>query len=109
MTDDDIQEQMADALRELEQETAVWIEQNIPPPGQVFMLGENQFMTHVHLRALDRVVREALGSDLVELAIKQEFVKVMRETRAVVKEARKQELRKSIVDGVNIVRPKPEI
>ena len=102
-------EQIENLNRLLEQEYAVWTEQNIPPPENIFLLGNNQFMTHVHIRAMDRILRDLVDPQLVELAIKEQYLEVMRETRQVVKEERKDELRRNIVDGINVIKPRPEI
>ncbi len=93
---------------ELEVEVQLWHDAKLPPVGHIWRLGENEFMTHVHVMALDRLLRRLLTNDEVELEIKTVFLEQLREARKLASEVRRESLRASVVDGINIIKP-PEI
>ena len=95
-------------IEELGAEVHLWQEANLPPVGHIWRLGENEFMTHVHVKALDRLLRRMLTNDEVELAIKTVFLDELREARKLALQTRRDSLRANIVDGVNVIKP-PEI
>ncbi len=92
----------------LDVEVRLWHDAKLPPIGEIWRLGENEFMTHVHVMALDRLLRRMLSEEEVELEIKTVFLEQIREARKLATEVRRESLRASVVDGVNIIKP-PEI
>ncbi len=93
---------------ELEVEVHLWHDAKLPPVGDIWRLGENEFMTHVHVMALDRLLRRMLPEEEVELEIKTVFLEQLRDARKLATEVRRESLRASVVDGINIIKP-PEI
>jgi len=93
---------------DLEVEQQLWYDAKLPPVGDIWRLGENEFMTHVHVMALDRLLRRLLPEQEVELEIKTVFLEQLRDARQLASQVRRESLRASVVDGINIIKP-PEI
>ena len=105
-----IKAQLEQVEAELKAEADRWDEARIPFIGSIYRMNENEFMHHVHVLALTRMLNECLGitDDQITLMIKKVFVEEMKKTFPLVQDARNQALRNAIVDGVNIIRP-PEV
>jgi hypothetical protein len=100
--------QRTDELNSLiEQEETFWQENQLPDPGQVWQFGASQFHHHCIMEAQTRIIKDVLGIDegILNLVFKEVLLEELRNTRRGAKAARSEMLRRSITEGINIVRP----
>jgi hypothetical protein len=64
------------AEEELNAEFKVWEDEGLPNLGSIYRLNDNEFMHHVHVLALEKVLKEKFGltDDEMLLAQKQIFL-----------------------------------
>jgi len=105
-----IKVQLEQIEADLKEEADRWEAANIPFIGNIYRMNTNEFMHHVHVLALTRMLKDYLGvtEDKIQLMIKTVFLEEMKNTFPLVQDARNQAIRNAIVDGVNIIKP-PEI
>lgn len=102
-----LEEQLESVEKELKAESDVWEQKNLPFIGQIYRMGENEFMHHVHVLSLDRLMRRVLSNVEVDLEIKRMFLEEMRSARKLAEKLRSETIRQQLVDGVGIIKPPP--
>jgi hypothetical protein len=104
-----IKNQIEQVKKELHAEQREWQKAGLPPPDDIWRLGDQEFFTHVHVLALDTILREIVGSDKMELEIKKVYLQQVKEARKLAMQIRSDAVRDNIVRGINVIKPPESI
>lgn len=104
---------LAEVQRQIDEEGKKWHKAGLPGPKPLYRMNDDEFMHHVHVIALTRLIKDKLdlSDDEINLYLHEEFLRQMQAMLPMALEARSNNVRQKIVDGVQIIAPKidPEI
>ena len=94
----------------LDEEIGYWQQNKLPPAQSIYVMGPQEWDHHVHSEAFMEMFR-ILGftKDQMDYVYKKVMLKELQGLRKVAREFRQQAIRQGIVEGVNLVPPRPPL
>ena len=101
-----IKEQLKKVQSRLDDINARWQEKGFPTPKRGYRMNDDEFMHHVHILAMERLMKSKLGitEDEMKLAIGEVWCDEMEKLEPLIEEARANAIRSQITQGI-----KPQI
>lgn len=106
-----IQERLKKVQKDLDVEHQEWVKAGLPDPGSMWRMNDSEFQHHCHTEAFFRILTKHLGvpEEVCNLYYKEVILEELQHFRAAATEMRAEAIRNSIVDGIDIFKPRPEI
>lgn len=100
--------QLEKITQDIKEEEKLWMEAKLPPPGNVYVFGTEQFQYACKIEALTVLVRDYCGvsEEDMELEFKKIVLNELRNLRTIATQVRSQMVREELTKGIVMQPPK---